>query len=393
MKREKDIFFFTNILAPYNILFYEKLSKKLNSRIKYFFDAAREPNRKWNVNYEQFNFEFELKKSLNFKINSKVNNDTRLDRIIYLPFWIFKEILISRPKIIISSEFGLRTIFSWLAGSFIRAGVYVISDVTHHSERKISFLQRVTRKFLARRLNGGIAKSKKAMEYLLSLGFPKNKLTVSPYAVDNAFYNSEAQKFNKRELRLKYGFAADELILLYSGQFIHRKGIDLLTNNVSLFNKFSDKRIKVIFSGGTDAELKKIAPEFNSKVFVNAGFLDQKTLTEYFILADYLILPTRLDTWGIVVNESLASGCPVLLSKYAGAADELVQNHKNGIIFDPLDDQEFQSILKKAVDSTICYATEREKIMNSVLPFNYEKAADVVRHFLNSELSNNSEEE
>ena len=69
MKREKDIFFFTNILAPYNILFYEKLSKKLNSRIKYFFDAAREPNRKWNVNYEQFNFDFELKKSLNCNVN------------------------------------------------------------------------------------------------------------------------------------------------------------------------------------------------------------------------------------------------------------------------------------------------------------------------------------
>ena len=90
MKRAKDIFFFTNIPAPYNILFYEKLSKKLNGRIKYFFDAAKEPNRKWDVNSEQYNFVFEFKNSVNFKINSQVNNNTRLDRIIYLPFWIFK---------------------------------------------------------------------------------------------------------------------------------------------------------------------------------------------------------------------------------------------------------------------------------------------------------------
>ena len=268
----------------------------------------------------------------------------------------------------------------------------MVSDVTPHSERKISFLQKVTRKLLARRLDGGIAKSKKAMEYLLNLGFPKNKLTVSPYAVDNAFYNNETQKFNRLELRSEFGFAADDLILLYSGQFIHRKGIDLLINNVSLFNKFSDKRIKVILSGGSGAELKKITPEFNSNTFVNVGFLDREKMIEYFTLADFLILPTRLDTWGIVVNESLASGCPVLLSKYSGAANELIQNNKNGFVFDPLDNQEFQSILNKAVDSTIYYAKEREKIINSVLPFNYEKAADVVRNFLNTESSVNSEE-
>jgi glycosyltransferase involved in cell wall biosynthesis len=68
-----------------------------------------------------------------------------------------------------------------------------------------------------------------------------------------------------------------------------------------------------------------------------AGFRQIEEIPVYYGLAKAFIHPALQDQWGVVVNEAMASGLPVIVSKNCGCAPELVEQGGNGFVFDPLD--------------------------------------------------------
>jgi glycosyltransferase involved in cell wall biosynthesis len=120
---------------------------------------------------------------------------------------------------------------------------------------------------------------------------------------------------------------------LFCGQMIWRKGVDLLLHAFDrIIRKGLDARLVLV---GREAELQKyvqcISAAGRSRIFYE-GFQPPERLPEYFARGDVFVLPSRYDGWGVVINQALAAGLPVISTDSAGAAVDLIQSGVNGIV-------------------------------------------------------------
>lgn len=122
--------------------------------------------------------------------------------------------------------------------------------------------------------------------------------------------------------------------ILFCGQMIHRKGIDLLLEAFArLIGEGLAARLLLV---GREAELPgllgKLAPAVRRSVEY-AGFQAPEALPHFFREADVFVLPSRYDGWGVVVNQAIGAGLPVVCSDAVGAGPDLVTNGLNGSVY------------------------------------------------------------
>jgi glycosyltransferase involved in cell wall biosynthesis len=122
------------------------------------------------------------------------------------------------------------------------------------------------------------------------------------------------------------------LTFLFCGQMIWRKGLDILLIAFDrLINSGFDVRLLLV---GREAELQKffgdISPAARSKICY-AGFQAPERLPLFFQQCDVFILPSRYDGWGVVINQAMAAGVPIISSNAVGAGVELVEDGINGL--------------------------------------------------------------
>jgi glycosyltransferase involved in cell wall biosynthesis len=125
---------------------------------------------------------------------------------------------------------------------------------------------------------------------------------------------------------------------LYIGRLSEVKNLAFL---IKVFNKLPEHSLTIIGEGPEKIKLESMsAPNIN---FV--GSVENKVLSQYFTQNNFLFLPSLSEPWGLVVEESLYNGMPVIVSNNCGSVD-LVNNEFNGYIFDPDSALELENIIK-----------------------------------------------
>lgn len=128
--------------------------------------------------------------------------------------------------------------------------------------------------------------------------------------------------------------ASDEVAFLFCGQMIARKGVDLLLEAfANLVARGVSARLLLV---GREAELPALLatlPLAACAQIEYAGFQPPEKLPDFFARADVFVLPSRYDGWGVVVNQALGAGLPIICSDAVGAAHDLVEPEVNGIRF------------------------------------------------------------
>jgi glycosyltransferase involved in cell wall biosynthesis len=129
-----------------------------------------------------------------------------------------------------------------------------------------------------------------------------------------------------------------EIVFLFCGQMIARKGLDhLLAAFAAVAARHSGAKLLLV---GREAELparlSQLDPAARQRVEY-AGFQPPECLPRYFARADVFILPSRYDGWGVVVNQAIGAGLPVICSNAVGAAHDLIEPEVNGLRFPPGD--------------------------------------------------------
>ena len=140
------------------------------------------------------------------------------------------------------------------------------------------------------------------------------------------------------------------LTFLFCGQMIARKGVDVLLRAFDrLIASGMDARLLLV---GREAELPAfmnlVSPATKSKVEY-AGFQAPERLPAYFARSDVFVLPSRHDGWGVVVNQALATGVPIITSDAVGAGFDYVENGVNGVTVKAGDVDELHDALQKFV--------------------------------------------
>jgi glycosyltransferase involved in cell wall biosynthesis len=161
--------------------------------------------------------------------------------------------------------------------------------------------------------------SELARQTYLEAGVPADRVHAVPLGADLSLFRPNGTDEAPRE-----GF-----VFLFAGASIHRKGFDLLLEAFDrVAAEMPDARLRVVGPRGDAAHLLE---RYASAPIEAAGPTDQRGLAAEFRRADVLVLPSRNDSYAMVVTEALASGLPVLVSEMVGAKD-LVTEGRNGWI-------------------------------------------------------------
>jgi glycosyltransferase involved in cell wall biosynthesis len=244
------------------------------------------------------------------------------------------------------------------------------SESNSHDDRgKFAWVELMKSRFLAR-CDRFVVPGKASLDYLQSLGCLPEQISVAPNAVDNEWFmeRSESERARAHELREKLGLPAR--FILFAGRLVPEKGVFDLLDAYGRLGDDIRSQIGLVFAGNgaSKAELEKRAKQIRSGQISFTGFVQREDLAGLYALAEALILPTHSDPWGLVVNEAMACGLPIVVSSAAGCSADLVENGWNGYVVPPGNTEK----LRSAIDSLLrsaelrgrMSARSRERIRN-----------------------------
>lgn len=169
--------------------------------------------------------------------------------------------------------------------------------------------------------------------YFLHHGLQKKQLVFMPHAIDNERFAqaSRLSEEQKAAWKMANGIGSDELIFLYAGKLTANKNVGLLVE-AFLEAELAGTRLLIVGNGAEEILLKEKAAGSRKISFL--PFQNQAEMPALYAMADLVVLPSKKgETWGLVINEAMACGKPVLTSDACGAAADLVRPGWNGEIF------------------------------------------------------------
>ena len=219
-------------------------------------------------------------------------------------------------------------------------------------------------------------------KYFLKHGLREGQLVYAPHAIDNSRF--EEPDVHYRELasgwRGRLGIADDDLVLLFAGKLEPKKDPFFL---LEITGRISDPRLKIIIAGTgvLEARLQEAASSDARIHFI--GFQNQQQMPVVYRLGDVYILPSRGpgETWGLGVNEAMASGCAIMMSEKAGGSTDLVEEGVNGIRFDPASPggaEKCSRWVRQLLDDPALLAEMKKASRRRIAAFSYQQLMDAL---------------
>jgi glycosyltransferase involved in cell wall biosynthesis len=173
-------------------------------------------------------------------------------------------------------------------------------------------------------------------EFYLHHGVPADRLFFVPYTVDNERFarGREARNAEAASLRQALGIAPQAIVVLYASKLIARKRpLDLLEVHRRLQATDHPTELLIVGDGPLLAEFRcPVESESIPRVHI-AGFRNQAELPVFYAAADVMVLPSDDEPWGLVVNEAMAVGVPVIATDRVGAAADLIRDGETGFTY------------------------------------------------------------
>lgn len=328
----QKVLIITNIPSPYRIDFFNELSKHIDLTVLFEKKKSDERDSRW-CNKSNYNFKY-------FFLNGvRISTDTAFS------IKVIKHILMNKnSKILILNPLTPTGIFSIAVLRIMRIKFMIETDGAYFKpNQKFS---NIIRRFVYSKAEYVFSTSDVHDEYYIKLGVSNDKIIRYPFTSIRESEILESPINIKDQLKESLNIN-EKIIILTVGQFIHRKGFDILIKSSEYF----DENIGFYFIGGNITEIYNHFISKNKRN--NIHFLDfmvKEDLYKYYQAADLFILPTREDIWGLVVNEAMANGLPVITSDKCLAGTELVKNNVNGFLFKSEDYNDLTSKINKIIE-------------------------------------------
>lgn len=343
----------TNIPVPYRIPIYEIISNYYGENFLVIYCAKSESNRKWKLDNFNFNYIF-LKENVKAKKDGFNYVHNNLD--------IFKELNKFNPDIIITTGFNPTHLYAWFYSKLFFKKHIPMTDGWLYSEKDLSLTHKMIRKIVFKTSSSFIGASKNSIELFESYGIKKEKIFQSHLCIDNDRFKNSIN-FHHRKYHI-----------MFSGQFTDRKipffFCDILKE---LSKRINNLKVLILGSGPLEKEFFKKLDSFKID-YDYPGFVSQEELPKFYSNSKLFLFTTKLDAWGVVVNEAMASGTPVISTPYAGVINDLVLDSKNGYILD-IDVNKWADKIEIILSDEKLWNKLSSNGVERVQEFNFENAA------------------
>jgi glycosyltransferase involved in cell wall biosynthesis len=341
----------TNENTPYRVPLYRELASTSGWDFQVFTCIDREFDRLWEVTEPTG---FKTKKSYSFKYirhqNFGIMDVCHAKKEVHLPVGVVADILKFRPEVVVSNEFGMRTLLAATTAKMIGHKLVVYNEATCHTEKYISRPQRAIRKILRGRPDAYICNGKHSREYLESLGVKRDNIFEVGQALDIESFNYSDAVQQRDAFRRKWDIRG--MCFLFVGQIVKFKGTDKLIQAWTEFCSSRDVDATLLLAGEGEDHVsleQRVAGSGLSNVRF-LGFVTRKELVNVYTAADVFVFPTLRDCFSLAFEEAMAAGLPVIGSIYGGES-ELVREGVNGWLCDPLDGNQLAEKLRFAWNS------------------------------------------
>jgi len=336
MKNKTKVFLLHNIIAPYRLPVFEELNKKLDLTV--YFCHRKSKDRLWDTSLKGYRFKYYILPHI--KLGPFISN-----------YNLFFKLLPSHYDVYIVCENAYETLFSVLIVLIIakvfRKPLIIWSEhiITEFSkkESESSLLKKIGnkvlkfyRKFLYKNTDAFIAYSRKAKEFLLKNRVLERKIFTGRQTMPH----EQVIKVNISKSDTEY---KNKQIILTVSYLKKMKGIEYL---IQAFNELKlelENAILIIIGVGEEEKrLKSLAQDNKDIYFI--GYKNGIEKSKWYAIADLFVLPTLHDAWGLVVNEAMYFGLPIITTTAAGCS-EIIKD--NGFIIPPGDKVKLKEAVKK----------------------------------------------
>ncbi len=379
------VLLFHNFLTPYRVPLFAELAQRFDLDVWILGDVKS--IRDWPSELPRDAFRCRVLPHVTIPLGSRYN-------VILLNPTLPWELARHRHDVILCCAWDTPAVFyaSWHA-RFTRTPFILWSGSTPVEDTLLRRLTKPWVKGLVRRANAWLAYGTRAKEYLASLG-------ADPARTFRAFNTVETDRFARESrlteeekvgLRTRHGLTAPNIVL-YCGNLLDLKGVGDLIEAFGLFaRERGDTQLLLVGSGGNEAAYRArcVALGIEDRV-VFAGFIPAHEVARYYGIADLLVLPSRSEIWGLVINEALAAGLPVVASDAAGASADLVRDGENGYVVPSRAPESLAKALGRYFSATTDREAMRSAARESIRPFSIAAMAEAFEQAVSTALKGSS---
>jgi len=317
----------TEIISPYRIPVFNALARQKAIELHVIFLAETDPTqRHWLVYKDEIEFSYEVLPSWRRR-------------------WSTSHILLNRGMWAALERFGPDSILcgGYNYPAFWEALVWAKFHSTHFAawiestsrdQRSPNVLAEFVKRGFIHNCSAFAVPGKSAFEYVRSMGVPVERIHTAPNAVDNQRFANLARSTREREAQCRAELGLPPRYFVYAGRVTREKGVFNLLEAYTRLEPELRSQVGLVLVGEETAknELMQNAAKVSPGKVIFPGFTQRDQLAAFYALAEVLVFPTLSDTWGLVVNEAMACGLPIIASDVAGCVSDLVQHGENGCV-------------------------------------------------------------
>ena len=326
----RKIVMLTEIIAPYRIPVFNALARQPGVDLHVIFLAETDEKlRQWRVYNDEIGFSYEILPARRWragKHNLLVNRGLR------------SALAAANPQTILCGGYNYPASWQSLWWARRRKVRFVLWTESNQQDKRsgrgaVEWLKR----YFVNSCNDFVVPGRSSCAYLRTLGVSEQAIFTAPNAVDNTFFATQAEEVRRQPSEFRERFGLPLRFILFVGRLVPEKGVFDLLHAYAKLGSDLRSEVGLVFAGdgASRKALSEQAKLIEPGIICFPGFAQREDLAGLYALAEAFILPTHSDPWGLVVNEAMACGLPIIVTNVAGCASDLVEDGWNGYVVPP----------------------------------------------------------
>lgn len=366
----------------YRVGLFEELHKNLNINFYFFSDRSewywekRNPEIFGTFNYKQLRV---------FTLFKKIKIVPGLVKIV---LWGNFNIYVK----CINGKFAL--LFTFLGAKLRKKPFILWTGIWMHPQILIHKITFPIVKFIYHNSEAIVVYGEHVKQYLLQLGVDPKKIFIGWNSVDNSMYAKQSKPTEISEIRNKLNIGSQKIIL-YVGRLEKSKGLDFLLHSMAIVSATTKAILLIIGAGAEKSSLKELTTKLKLENIIFIDYIENDSLYLYYSIADIFVIPSVTtkrgkETWGLVVNEAMNQGCPVVATDVVGAAvGGLLQNGVNGLVVPEKNSKALAEAIIKILSDSKLYDDMHKAALQKIVDWNYNLQSQGFKDAINYVASQN----
>lgn len=332
----------TNVLSHYRVPCFARLAEILSGQMTFFLLAEKMEHRSYIIASEGHGLP--IMGLRGWRWSNPLRDDLHLNDL--RPVW--------------GGDFDLIILGGWSEPAYLLLWFWAVL-----SQKKLIFWVESTayerfrswpkekfKKFLLRSAAGCIVPGKRSREYCRKLGMSEERIFFTPNSVDRDYFRNQAEKLLPLKNTLREGANLKGFVILFVGRLVESiKGVSTLIKACGELERKGRKIALLLAGDGPDSgSYRELVRREGLRDVRFLGFLNYEVLCQYYAMAHVLVLPSYSEPWGLVLNEGMEFGLPLVVSEAVGAGPDLVNPGKNGFVIPAGNASALAQVLEKLVE-------------------------------------------